>query len=224
MPLYVATPGAGDAADPDRLLARFDVTVAELQERVLTPAQSAARSVHPLAPKGFAGQTRHAMAVSALGELVIPRGWKRNDDGNVARVVHVERRLAVVVATGNALTGMPFAFTGRSPSTKWPKGNLTRAAAADNQQLAFFDVGLGDVDDGEQGKTPPLETWLLLLRAVPEEVRAELSRPLHVNAAGFVDAWGKPRIIIPPVPNDGSAIDPEAGDEGDVPDVPVDLL
>jgi hypothetical protein len=219
MPLHLATPSPGDDADPDAQLAHFDLSVALLQERVISPAQAAARMVSPLAPRGYAGQTRHAVAVSALRELLLPLGWERNDDENVARVRHVERGLAIVVATGNALTGLPFSTTGRQPSTKWPKGDLTRAAAADNEQLTLFDpANVGD--DAERTTRPPFETWLLLLRAVQSEVRAELSRPVGVNPSGYIDRWGH-RIVVPPVANDGTAADPDLDDEGDIPDVPI---
>lgn len=222
MPLHLATPSPGEGDDPDARLACFDLTVASLQERVVAPAQTAARMVSPLAPRGYAGQTRHAVAVSGLRDLLLPRGWERNDDDNVARVRHTERGLAIVVATGNAMTGLPRSVTGRDPSTKWPKGDLTRAAAADNHQLTLFDPGNEPVDD-EAAPRPPFETWLLLLRAVRYEVRAELSQPLGVNPAGYIDRWGQ-RITIPPVPNDGTAIDPDFDDGGEVPDVPVDPL
>ena len=220
MPLHLSTASPGDADDPDVQLARFDLSVALLQERVLSPAQAAARGVSPLAPLGYAGQTRHAVAVSALRDLLLPLGWERNDDENVARVRHVERGLAIVVASGNALTGLPSWTTGRQPSTKWPKGDVTRAAAADNeQQLTLFDSA-----DASDGRTPVTQalfaTWLLLLRAVEYEVRAELSHPLRVNPAGYIDRWSQ-RILVPSVANDGTATDPDFGDEGDIPDVPI---
>lgn len=210
----------GEGGDADEELRRFDLSVAVLQERVLIPAQTAASLVSPLAPRGYAGQTRHAVAVSCLRMLLLAHGWEQNDDDNVARIRHVGRGLAIVVATGNALTGLPFAFTGRSPSTKWPKGDITRAAAADNQQLALFDSG-GGIPDAEDANVPSFETWMLLMRALHHEVRAELSRPISVSQGGFINAWGQ-RIILPSMPNDGSAVDPDFGDDGEIPDVPVD--
>jgi len=219
MPLHLSTALPGDDADPDVHLARFDLSVALLHERVIAPAQAAARAVSPLAPLGFTGQTRHAVAVSGLRDLLLQLGWERNDDENVARVRHVERRLAIIVATGNALTGLPVSATGRQPSTKWPKGDVTRAAAADNEQLTLFDPA--DASDGTTPEAhPPFATWYLLLRALEHEVRAELSHPLRVNPAGFIDRWSQ-RILIRPLANDGTATDPDFGDEGDVPDVPI---
>ena len=67
---------------------------------------------------------------------------------------------------------------------------------------------------------PAVRDLVLLLRAVENEVRAELSHPVGVNPSGYIDRWSH-RIVVPPVANDGTAADPDFDDEGDIPDVPI---
>jgi len=203
---------------PDGPLANFDLSVAELHDRVLAPSVEAARAVSPLAPRSFRGQTRNAAAVVGLRELLLARGWEANDDQNVARVIHRERGVAIVVVTGNAATGRPVAPGGRGPSNRWPRGPLTREAVDDNGQLALFEMTGVEPESAE----PLVHTWFLLLHADSTEVRAELSRPDHFTN-NFVDHWDR-RIVLPPLATGAQGDDLDTDDGGNIPDVPVDPL
>ncbi len=213
MALELVSAPSGDAVAD---LERFDLSVAEVHDQVLARSIDAARAVSSLAPRSFRGQTRNAVAVIGLRELLLGRGWESDDDQGVARVIHRERGISVVVVTGNPATGQPTARGGRGPSNKWPRGPLTREAIEDNGELALFEMA-GSAADATT--TPLLQTWFLLMHADKTEVRVELSRPDHFTDR-FVDHWGK-RIILPALPTGAPGDDLDTDDDGDIPDVPV---
>jgi hypothetical protein len=77
-------------------------------------------------------------------------------------------------------------------------------AVGRNLQLAFEftelfdDPDLGGNREHRAMEDRAMETWLLLYHFTPEEIRAELSLPAGITAAGFVDAWQE-RIILPAI-------------------------
>ncbi len=208
--LVSPTPDPGDDLDG------FDLSVAEIHDRVLAPSVEAFRAVSPLAPRAFRGQVRNATAVVGLRELLLSRGWEANDDEGVARVVHRERGLAIVVVTGNAATGRPTVPGGRGPSNRWPRGPLTREAVADNGQLALFEEDRGEADPAAEFL---MHTWFLLVHADGTEVRVELSWPDQFTD-GYVDHWGQ-RILLPALATGGPGDDLDSDDGGDTVDVPI---
>lgn len=185
-----------------------------LRDLVVARAAAASRSyMHGLYPPAAPGIIRWLHSVAASREALAPLGWEPDDSDQLSKVVNWERRIAIVPAAGNALTGLPFALTGKYPSTKWPKGERTAVAVARNEEPTL--PGMGGHEEEQLAARPPLITWMLLQHATKEEVRSELSRPGAINARGFITRWSD-RFILPPISNDGGPVDEpfEDGDDG----------
>lgn len=172
-----------------------------LRDGVVARAAAASRSyVGGLYPPAAPGIVRWIHSVATMREALAPLGWEPDDSDLLSKVVHPGRGLAIVPATGNAVTGIPYAIARKQPSTKWPKGERTAVAVERNQELTLFGA------DSEVDGQVPVVTWMLLQYATKEEVRSELSLPGTINARGFITDW-RERFILPPLSNDGGPID-----------------
>lgn len=147
-----------------------------------------------------------------LRDRLVPGGWEMSNARNYATVIHPQGGFAVAVAAGDANTGRP----DLTPSTRTEKGPATRDAVHQNQ-LTFADVS---ESFPRPKKEPGKQTWLLLHYAdeEAEEIRAELSLPVHMGAQGHVTAW-RERIILRPIPFTTNP--PEEGEDGGDLDIAV---
>lgn len=187
---------------------RFGFSAALLRERVITRAAGAARGyIGGLYPPAAPGMARWMHSVAHLREALLPLGWESDDSDLLSGVIDHGRQIRIITASGNAVTGIPFSIAGKTPSTKWPKGEKTVAAVAGNVQLTLFGQAPQRTD------TRHYDTWFLLQHATAEEVRAELSRPGGINARGFITSWTD-RFLLGSIVNDLGIADVPF-DEGD---------
>lgn len=193
------------------MVGKFGFTATFLRDAVVARAAAAARSyVGGLYPPAAPGTVRWLHSVAYSREALAALGYEPDDTDLISKVVHAERGVAIVCAAGNPVTGVPFILARRYPTTKWPKGERTAIAVArNNEQMTFF----SELDEDEE-PIRPLETWLLLQYADREELRSELSLPAEINARGHITRWHE-RYILPPLSNDGGAIDELISDDGD---------
>jgi hypothetical protein len=194
-------------------LATLGLNEGELAQAVMRGIL-ARSEVTPNHPPLYAGFVTWGTTVCALREVLIPKGWKRNDEGNYSTVVHPSLTFAIAVATGDENTGNPSA----NPMTKSPKGPSTRSAVALNilnQSLLFPELPvLSTNEDGDR------LTWILLISHVDGKVRSELSLP--INCDGKIDGWQE-RIILPDTdldPAQSMSIDPVMPN---LPDIDIDV-
>jgi hypothetical protein len=124
--------------------------------------------------------------VRSLREQLVTFGWVRNDDKNYPTVVNPGEEIAIAVATGDDATGRE----NRIPSTKYPKGSVTRSAVHQNQRSLFPDF--------VQQDKPKTITWIFLKNRVQDKVFVELSLPSVITSDGTIIAWEK-RIILEPI-------------------------
>jgi len=204
----------------DDRLASFDLSVAEIHEHVVRAGLQAAGGVSPLAPPGAGGRHAHDAYVSALRGLLVPRGWVPVQGDNVARTVHRERRVALLVSGGNEHTGR---IDGANYlTTTWPKGNRALAGAILPVQEGFdlFDDSGFDWGEDQQSDSEWV-VWYLLHHRTDSEVRLELSAPTRLDEHDFPRGWIN-RIILPPYVPGQLHLDDDHDDSTDeAPDVPV---
>jgi hypothetical protein len=144
----------------------------------------------PNHPPLHAGFVTWSTTVCALREILMPKGWNRNDEGNYSTVRHPNNNHAIAVATGDENTGNPYA----NPMTKSPKGSSTKNAIAVNLNQAMLFPELMHIlpDETAEGRL----TWMLLINVANNKVKAELSLP--INCEGKVDGWQE-RLILPEI-------------------------
>lgn len=204
--------------DPDPLR-RFDLTESEILERVIRPAVNESDSTHPLAPPGSSGQRMYQANVASLREVLLPRKWKKDDTDGVARTVHAERGLAIIVAAGNEFTGVP--ETDEYFTTKWPKGSCALTG------VRYVAEGFDAIDEtfpASPNVKGVWEVWYLVHHRVEDEVRVEISKPGRLDGRDHPCDWIE-RIILNPLKlNPEVDIHPDSDDDDQGgPEVPVVL-
>ena len=178
-----------------------------LREEILREAvqrgQAAYASCTPNHPAPYRGICAWAETVSALRELLLPKGWTRSDSGNLPLTTDGASRVCITVSTGDENTGR----IGGSPCTRSSKGPRTASAITINAlQMRLFEEIRLQPDDLEEinGKM----TWILLFHRDPiaNELRCELSRPIKMNVDGQVTGWAE-RIILGSTPLGGDKVE-----------------
>jgi hypothetical protein len=209
-----ASPSGGKEPPDDDRLARFDLTVYDI-EQILRRGEAAAAAATPAHPVGADGMFRWLETVAALRGTLLSRGWKLDNEQNVARIVNPDRTIALVASAGDSFTGL-FGYGCDPPRTARPRGDATRKllyASLGMEPLALLGLPEQVADDD------PMELWLLLYRRTrpvkrdeTSVIRAEVSRPCGMNARGYVDEWLE-RIPAGEIPVLDHIV--RSGDDGD---------
>lgn len=203
------------SADEDvrpRIEQLFGITVDHLT-RVTQAAAGGRNSATSLHPSSTAGSNMYYEGTAALRRELLPdAAWDHDEANQQPRTFNNDRRIAVIVQSGDEMTGID---GDRVPRSKHGKGRATRQKIVDNRQEYLFDLATPDESVDEQDDELALTTWVLLLAEVDGELRAELSRPYAMDEAGRVSAWTE-RILLPVTPLGGTFdMDLDREDESD---------
>lgn len=152
----------------------------------------------PNHPPISSGSWAWAETVRALRDELIPISWERSNESNLPLTVNPQKTLALCVNTGDEDTGREIG----APCTGSAKGPRTRKAVLENlgQNVLFIDEVFPSAEAvSKNGRV----VWILLMfrDKKAREVRCELSRPISINAQGYVDGWAE-RIILSSTPFD----------------------
>lgn len=149
----------------------------------------------PLHPKTFPGQVMWAETTEALRRQLIPtrRGWTPGSLDNYETVYSRETGIGIVVAGGDAFTGVD-GF--QSPSFNRRKGPLTQLRLQRNQALRLQPSFEGMEED--EAVENAVQTWFLLCNARERKLFVELSLPTIASADGKPSVWPE-RILLEPL-------------------------
>ena len=177
-------------------------------------------SCSPNDPPLFPGTSAWAHMVRGLREYLLPKEWKRSDQGNYSLVVNPDGAIAIAVATGDEATGR----TDTTPTTKSTRGTRTIEAVTVNQLQLNLPFVFPPV---EISPSPPEQrdkrfTWILLVYRDVNEVRCELSLPLTMTDTGHIESWQE-RIILGSIPIDPDLLEDIVPPLPPLPDVNVDV-
>jgi hypothetical protein len=172
-------------------LAALGLAEGELTSSLLTGASAQALCTDDHPPV-YPGISFWAESVRALRVTKQKDGWRRNDARNYSTVVNAAQTLQIAIARGNEWTGRQTVPDGE-PSTQNKKGPATHRAIRSNQ-LSLFE-GLEELANVENADASLMTTWVLLHFREQNAIRCELSQPVKINAAGFVEEWAE-RIIL----------------------------
>jgi hypothetical protein len=172
-------------------------------------------------PPFYPGFSAWAVMVRGLREYLLPH-WERSDESNYSLVINPAGTVAIAVATGDEMTGLP---TG-SPATKSAKGASTVEAITSNQaqlDLPYDFPPIAAPADSAESVSPGEQrmTWIFLVHRAQGEVRSELSLPTSMRLDGRVDGW-RERIILDPVPTDPALLE-NGSPESPLPDITIDV-
>jgi hypothetical protein len=191
----------------DRLLRTFDLSESDIRDRVILRAHHAAQAFDGrLYPPGAPGSVRYFELVNTLSQVLLSRGWRRDDKHNICRLVNDDRRIVLVVTSGDELTGIPYLTSKKHPRSKYPKG-LAMRTAVDSNQSALDIPGYGaSVAQDSSDPYSRYSLWTLMVFVNSSEIRSEVSRPTGFDIQDRIAGWDE-RIILRPIANDGGAID-----------------
>lgn len=184
------------------------ITVEHLA-RVTQAAAGGRNSATRFHPSSTPGSNMYSEGTAALRrELVNEPGWDFDEANQQPRTFNSDRRMTLIVQSGDEMTGIDGP---RPPRSKHGKGQATRQKVDVNTQLRLFDVAAREDFSSDLA----FHTWVLLVAEVDGELRAELSRPNGMDEAGRVSDWTE-RILLSATPLGGD-FDIELGrvDDGD---------
>jgi hypothetical protein len=164
----------------------------QITERML----SASLQATPHDALNAAGTFAYLAGVRAKRDILVPHGWVPERINNLELTAHPDRKVALMVASGDKLTGN--VDDEHHPRTRNHKGSqTTNRVNFNSRQLTF----LGDGWDAPSNKKAISNTWILLshIDRVAKEMRFEISLPIGMDDSGHVDRWEK-RLIIPSIP------------------------
>jgi len=175
-----------------------------------------------------AGYLRWATPLRYLGDVYVPRGFRRERPGGFEVLRSQDGSFDITVAAGTYATGKP----NRMPSTRIERGPLTSQAVDTNRDQLRFDSNVVPFGRREVKReiAPIRWTWLLLhfYDEAADELRVELSLPVEFTRKSGTDhergtvSRFDPRLILPPI-RLGSDAEIKDDDEGDDEiDIPVD--
>ena len=110
----------------DSELRTLGLTRETLTEALRAGLFERANSVETNHPGNYAGIKMWAETTCALGDILVPQGWTRDDSKNLASTINPEDTVALVVASGDTATGSDE----RTPTTKHDKGRCYPAASS----------------------------------------------------------------------------------------------
>jgi hypothetical protein len=170
----------------------------------------------PHDPAGTPGYNAWSRCVRTLRDRLCPEpyNWEARDDNNLPLVMNVERRLAIVVASGDKATGQ-FGDGIGIPTTKYPMGPIVIEAVEENRRQ--FDLPFPD--QKKPARPSRTTTYVLLRHRIRETLYAELSLPYVLGDDNRVDEWAE-RNILEPLTLDAPPSPTGDTDTGDI-DVPV---
>ncbi len=161
-------------------------------------------------PPFIPGTEAWRFVVRVLREQCLPKGWTKSDHGNYSVITNELRKINIVVATGDEMTGI---FS-TGPKTKSLKGLYTDGAVARNkyQDDMFPETLSQDIKAIAGLLAHPV--WILLIHITDDEFRAELSLPNGKDGKSF--DWVE-RIIIPLGDAGSEASSDDLGQDFEVP-------
>jgi hypothetical protein len=167
-------------------------------------------------PPSLAGIMAWGKITRRLRDRLVPVGWVPSNAQNYATTIHPKGAYAIVVAAGDAYTGL----VGMTPCTRSEKGTATKEAVADNQ-TSFAEI---DSTYAWPRAVPvPKQTWFLLhfMDEDAGSIRIELSLPAEMDDDGHVIRW-RERVILRSVPiAPNPSLNEDSDDDGDD-EIPVE--
>lgn len=162
---------------------------------------------------GHGGMSQYSGTLRSVREELLPFGWRAAREHNLELVISPDDSTAIMVGSGNALTGTK--DPGQVPSSRYPRGAVTIVAVLNNNngQTRFsFDDRI--LTAGQYGIRRT--TWVLLLYSTRTEVRYELSQPMRVSSDGYKIVDWRDRLVFDPIVRDAAPTMQQAEDEDDI--------
>ena len=181
-------------------LAELGLKAETLTEAARRGLNAYASAVHTNYPRIFPGLFSWAESIRALGDMLAPSKWTRDEDRGQPLVVNANGEIAITVASGDENTGK---LGEDDPRTRSSKGPTTVQAISMNAWL----IPEMEQDEKERiGKKSKRRStwWLLTFRDMDaRELRCELSMPIGIDGKGIVRGWLE-RLILKPISFDGA--------------------
>lgn len=193
--------------DVDRWLSNALGLTLEPFDEAATKARMEWSTCTDLDPVYHPGSHFAATCVRYLRMALIPKKWTLDNTKNVARTLHPNGRVCILVETGDEFTGT---VGTRQPSTNSKKGTVVLDAVDRNIELFDEHEAKRKAREVEGGrKAAEMLTFFYLVRIddITGTVYRELSIPMHDGTSEndekkHITDW-RLRVILPPLGNGG---------------------
>jgi hypothetical protein len=119
-----------------------------------------------------------------LREIALPMGWQRDETNNVPSIINPEKGLKIAICNTDDGTGIE----GLSPQNRTKKGPATdRMISEQGWLFPPSEASKVVLFQGSKQSAGSLTTYYLCVFHEGEEIRAELSCPVDVQAGYFAD-------------------------------------
>lgn len=142
------------------------------------------------------GSYRYFAGIRNIRDLLAPKGWEPEKINNLELTVSRSKKVAIMIASGDKLTGI---LGNGDPRTRNDKGNQTAKRVDLNaRQLSFSGDGWELQNNLEDERWV---TWVLLhhVDEISNEMRMEVSLPIYMDEFNHVSQW-RERLILPSIP------------------------
>lgn len=213
-----------ESDDPATRLWRLGRLKIEYFQDVIKAGEAERRTSTLNDPLNAPGTRDYFARVRTLRETLIKElGWKRHNRHMMPLVINETKTLGIGVVLGDALTGVPGPL---HPKSLRPLGDVKQSLVEQNQvQGTLFDIPVSEEASLDEDELANLDTWFFVTRRTSRgdkiTVQSELSRPVRLDAQGFVIEWS-PRICLPPQEFEGVIDYIEGTDDGPEFEVNVD--
>ena len=185
-----------EAMEVDIRLQQFGLSEDILHNAIQAGAYARVTNKTANYPKCYAGLSDWAVTVKTLRDELLKQGWSRDQRNKLEGIISPDRRVVIVVESGDDRTGDRNADPG--PSTKYQKGEGIEEVVERNYFFEFGDPNEKRMNQRIRSGEGFRFTWFLLRASVGDEIRTELSRPLSISN-GYVTEWSE-RIILTAIP------------------------
>lgn len=143
----------------------------------------------------WGGTSQWAQTIYKLRLNMVSKGWKANDDKNLSKIVSPNKKIAIIVSSGDGGTGRE----GVPVKTKNQKGKLVDLIINNNLK-SIRQISMFENSDEFLNKNicfDVKEIWYLLFfyDETKKEIRCELSLPIQVESNHQINKWAK-RILL----------------------------
>lgn len=142
------------------------------------------------------GSYRYLAGIKNIRDLLVPKGWEPETINNLELTINRDRKIAIMIASGDKLTGV---LGNGDPRTRNDKGNQTAKRVDFNSRQISFSGDDWELPNRIEDER--LITWILLhyVDKISNEMRMEVSLPIYMDELNHVSQW-RERLILPSIP------------------------
>ncbi|MEU3649434.1 hypothetical protein AB0E59_39090 [Lentzea sp. NPDC034063] len=194
------TTNSSGSSDYRGRLRQLGMDADQLKEALGASNQERGRCDLDHCSKSAPGYYAYNGMLSSMSRQMSADGWERHDPMSMPLMINHDTRTVAGVTSGDQYTGL--IIPGERPTTRNPKGELTRALIKrnrDRNETALIEISEFSPTKELLDRISEYNFWLVLVYFDKDSslIRCEVSKPITANSKGHPQSWEQ-RIILPP--------------------------